>query len=227
MKRPQKSSILNLPRSVRVPQQARSRRTRERIIESAAICFERHGYNDATTALIADHAGIGVGTLYGYFRDKRELLLELLTRWSSEIIDVVLARLDPEAWEGGDVREHTRSLIDALFHMQTMRPAMQRILWERYFKDPDFQAPMESVRERCRVAVAEFGNAVDSGQLRTSIDIETASLTVVNAVQWNALHAFMHGTPDEIDRAAASTADMVARFLFEDEPRTNERLASS
>jgi len=218
MKRPAMTPLPDSARSVRVPQQARSRRTRERILQSAIACFEQHGYDDATTALIADHAGIGVGTLYGYFRDKRELLLELLTLWSSEIVDVVLARLDPDAWEGGDPREHTRALIDVLFQMQTLRPAMQRILWERYFKDDDFHAPMEAVRERCRSAVVDFGNAIDADQRREGLDIASASLTVVNAVQWNALHSFMHGTPEEITTAAANTADMVARFLFRDAP---------
>ena len=52
-------------RRVRVPQQARSRRTRERVLEAAVACFEDRGYDETTTAMIATRAGIGVGTLYG------------------------------------------------------------------------------------------------------------------------------------------------------------------
>jgi len=209
-------SSVSPARGVRVPQQARSRRTRERILEAAVGCFEQHGYDETTTALIASRADIGVGTLYGYFRDKRDILLELLERFTEQVIELVESRLDPERWEGGDPAEHARQLIDTVFHMQTLRPGMQRVLWERYFKDPDFHEPMEAVRERLRMAVELFARAVDAAQLRQELDLSAASLTVVNAVQWNALHAFMHGTDEQIDTAAAATADMVARYLFRD-----------
>ena len=164
--------------------------------------------------MIAARAEIGVGTLYGYFRDKRELLFELLGQFSDQLLDVVIAGLDPDRWAGGDPAEHARQLIDTVFRMQTLRPGIQRVLWEQYFKDSDFHEPMEAVRERIRDAVERFARAIEPGQLREEIDLHAASLTIVNAVQWNAIHAFMHGTPDQIDAAAETTADMVARYLF-------------
>ena len=203
-------------RRVRVPQQARSRRTRERVLEAAVACFEDRGYDETTTAMIATRAGIGVGTLYGYFRDKRELLLELLGQFSDQLVEVVISGLDPERWNGEDPAEHARQLIDTVFHMQTLRPGIQRVLWEQYFKESDFHEPMEAVRERVREAVERFAQTIEPEQLREELDLRAASLTIVNAVQWNAIHAFMHGTPEQIDAAAATTADMVARYLFRD-----------
>jgi len=205
-------------RPVRVPQQARSRRTRERIIDAAVACFESEGYDATTTAMIARRARIAVGTLYGYFRDKREILLELLDRTVDEIGEVVIARLEPESLQGRDPREHVRALIDAVFHMQTLRPGIQSILWERYFKDPDFHEPVEAVRTRLKEAVVAFARAADeqSGVLRPGLELDAAALTVVNAVQWNALHSFIHGTHEERHTAANATADMVARYLFRD-----------
>ena len=164
-----------------MPQQARSRRTRQRILEAAVACFEGRGYDETTTAMIASRAAIGGGTLYGYFRDKREILLELLDRTMNEISEVVIARLEPESWAGRDPREHVRVLIDGVFHMQTLRPGIQRILWERYFKDPDFHEPMERVRERLRATVERFAGEVvsasEAGQgvqvvVRITIEIE-------------------------------------------------------
>jgi hypothetical protein len=72
------------------------------------------------------------------------------------------------------------------------------------------------VREQMRAAVERFALAIEPELLRDGLDLHAASLTVVNAVQWNALHAFMHGSPAQIDSAAAATADMVARYLFVD-----------
>ena len=214
MARPSRARAPRVARARPAPQQARSRRTRERILRAAVECFERPGCDDTTTAMIAERAGIGVGTLYGHFPDKREILLQVFELWSAELSDVVLRGLDPERWQGGDVRARTRELIDTLFHMQTLRPGMQRVLWERYFKDPDFHAPFEAVRERLRRAVVDFAHAVGPEQLRDDLDVDGAALIVVNAVQWNAVHAYMHGTPEQIDAAARNTAAMVERFLF-------------
>ena len=121
-------------------------------------------------------ARIGVGTLYGYFRDKRDILFEVFARFSEGLQEVVLSRLDPEQAGGDDPRELTRQLIDAVFHLQTLRPGMQRVLWERYFKDPDFHEPIEEVRERLRAAVERFARSVDPKLLRDDLDLAVASL---------------------------------------------------
>jgi len=203
-------------RSVRVPRQARSRRTRESVLAAAVECFEAQGYDDTTTAMIAERAGVGVGTLYQYFRDKRELLLELLDRSVSEQGDVVIGFLDPASWRGSDPRETVRKLIEAVFEVQKIRPGIQRILWERYFKDEDFHRPFEVMRTRIREAIEIFAEAVDAqGSLR-ELDREHAALVIVNAVQWNAAYAFLHESDMEIAAIAKSTADMVTRYIFRD-----------
>jgi len=203
-------------RGVRVPQQARSRRTREAVLDTAVACFEALGFDETTTAMIAERAGVGVGTVYEYFRDKREILLELLDRSVGEQADFVVGSLDPGSWRGGDPRETVRNLIEAVFEVQKLRPGIQRILWERYFKDEDFHQPFEVMRARIREGIEVFAEAVSKQGLLRELDREHASLVIVNAVQWNATHAFLHGSPEEIQATARATADMVARFIFRD-----------
>lgn len=49
--------------------------TRERIVEAALRLFHEHGYRGATTAEIARQAGVAEGTIYRYFKEKKELFL--------------------------------------------------------------------------------------------------------------------------------------------------------
>lgn len=203
-------------RNVRVPQQARSRRTREAVLEAAVRCFEAEGFDETTTAMIAGRAGVGVGTVYQYFRDKREILLELLDRSVGEQADFVVGFLDPDVWHGCDPRQTVRRLIESVFEVQKLRPGIQRILWERYFKDEDFHRPFEVMRARVREAIEVFAEAVSGEGLRPDLDREHASLVIVNAVQWNATYAFLHAPPEEIVATARATADMVIRYLFRD-----------
>jgi len=138
------------PRGTRTPQQARSRRTREKVLDAALACFEELGYDEATTAAIAKRARIAVGTLYGYFSDKRSVLLEVLDRTLVEVADQVIRGLDPALWRAGDLRESVRRLIDAVFHARTVSPGIQRIIWERYFKDPEFRHAVEAIEAYTR-----------------------------------------------------------------------------
>lgn len=57
------------------PQEVQDRR--EQILEAAVAVFAERGYQRATVKEIAARAGIAPGTIYLYFRNKRELLLAL------------------------------------------------------------------------------------------------------------------------------------------------------
>lgn len=202
--------------SPRAPKQARSRRTREKLIAAAVDCFERQGFEETTTAMIAAEAGVAVGTVYNYFTDKREIILELLDSTDRKVADEVIAQLDPASWRGTtDPRDRTRSLIDAIFHTQRLQPGIQRILWAQYFKDPEFQKPFEAIRARIRDAIDSFIEAVDeAGLCRPDLDREMASFVVLNAVQWNAFQAILNDDPEFHDAAAHETAELVARYVF-------------
>ena len=60
-----------------VDQQTREA-TRTRIIREAASEFARLGFEQANINTIAEQAGIGKGTIYLYFENKRELFLAML-----------------------------------------------------------------------------------------------------------------------------------------------------
>ncbi|MEZ4334495.1 MAG: TetR/AcrR family transcriptional regulator [Myxococcota bacterium] len=215
--------------SIRPPQQARSRATRRRVLAAAIACFERHGYEETTTAMIAARAGVAVGSVYNYFQDKRALILELLDETRRELVDRIVAGLDPADWRGRtDPRVQVRRLIDAVFHAQSLRPGIQRILWARYFKDPDFAEPFDAIRARLQEAIVDFVAAIDEqGLCRADLDRRMAPFVILNAVQWNATQAFMNGSPRFVDRAARATAELVAGYVFaEPMPRRAARSRS-
>ena len=102
-----------------------------------------------------------------------------------------------------------------VFHTQSQRPGIQRILWERYFKDDAFRAAFDQHRERTRIAIDAFIDAIDAkGLCRPLVDRQLASSVVLNAVQWNATQALLDGDPQEIDHAAHATAELIVRYLF-------------
>lgn len=200
------------------PKQARSRATRNRVLRAAVACFERHGFEATTTALVAARAGVAVGSVYNHFADKRALILELLEETQHTLADRIIAGLDPASWRGRiDPRVRTRQLIDAVFRSQGLRPGIQRILWGRYFNDPDFVPPFEAIRAGLEEAIVAFLAAVDAqGLCRPGLDRRVAPVVILNAVQWNATQAYLQGDPRSVARLARATSELVERYVFAD-----------
>lgn len=57
----------------------KKKNTRELILQAAKDIFAEKGFNGATTAEIAKAAGVAEGTIYRYFKTKKDLLLNITT----------------------------------------------------------------------------------------------------------------------------------------------------
>ena len=72
----------------------RKARTRATILEAAGALFRDNGYEETSIQQIAERADTGVGTLYGYFVSKEEILHEVLRQHSDEAIERYQASVD-------------------------------------------------------------------------------------------------------------------------------------
>jgi AcrR family transcriptional regulator len=68
----------------RVPRQQRAQHTVEAILEATERLAANHGFGALNTRLIADRAGVGIGSLYQYFPTYEAILLALYERASTE-----------------------------------------------------------------------------------------------------------------------------------------------
>ena len=66
------------------PQQQRSQVMVQNLIEATARAFDRRGLH-LTTRDVAEEAGVSVGSLYQYFKNKDELLAGLVSRMAADV----------------------------------------------------------------------------------------------------------------------------------------------
>lgn len=71
----------------RTRNEERKRRTRQRLLSAAGRVFIRNGYHKPNTADIVAEAGVGQGTFYRNFRDKRDVFETLLRGFISGLLD--------------------------------------------------------------------------------------------------------------------------------------------
>lgn len=77
----------------RRPVQQRSAQRVERMLAACAILIEELGYDGVTTTLIAERAGVAVGSLYQFFPDKRAVVQALTMRNLDYYMDLIGERL--------------------------------------------------------------------------------------------------------------------------------------
>lgn len=126
----------------------KSERRRQEIIQSATECFDRKGYANTTLDDIAKVVGIKREGIYYYFKNRAQILLEIIEPQSIALVDGITAivrndALDPRAKFRAAIRNHlerfdryclemTVSMRDGRFDGEPeVRDAMVKI-WKAY-----------------------------------------------------------------------------------------------
>ena len=91
------------------PQQERSRQMVSTLIEATARTISRHGLDGTTTPLIAEAAGVSVGSLYQYFDSKEALLEGLVEKLAADMARMLNTSLPVH--EPASLREMTANSI--------------------------------------------------------------------------------------------------------------------
>ena len=126
-------------------------KTREKLLAAARQVFVEQGYHDAKVEDIAERAGVGKGTFYLYFEDKRAIFEELVDGLFERLAASIL-RVDSRADIAAQVRHNIRAVIAVLL----AEPEVTRILLS-YAEglDPTFLKKIQSFYENMRRLIEE------------------------------------------------------------------------
>ncbi len=85
---------------VRPPQQERSQRTLERLLDAAEAIILEQGVEAANVAAVAKRANSSVGAFYSRFADKEGLVRAVCERFAVQARATMDAALEPSRWRG-------------------------------------------------------------------------------------------------------------------------------
>lgn len=127
-----------IPQPRKSPRQLRSQHTVDTILQATAHVLASHGYAGTNTNLIAETAGVSVGSLYQYFPNKNALIAALHQRHDNQMLDVIddVLNSNPAA----TLQERVAAIVQAMLHAHLLEPALHRVL-EREF--PLLDTPRE------------------------------------------------------------------------------------
>ncbi len=79
---------------IRKPRQKRSIETKKKIVDAGYELFSEVGYFSTNTAEIAKHAGVSTGIVYGYFKDKRDIMIDVLDIYIEHVSSPIIEMFD-------------------------------------------------------------------------------------------------------------------------------------
>src|ERR1041384_3822324 len=110
-----------------IPKQARSKQTKEKIVQAAIRLFESRGYEKTTSNDIASEAGVSVGSFYVYFSDKRQLLLTIFDRLADELYKSVFDGLTPEHLFDSNLKSRIRQAVASTITDKQKHAGLHRV----------------------------------------------------------------------------------------------------
>lgn len=127
-----------LPQPRKSPRQARSQAMVEAILEATARVLAERGYAGTNTNVVAERAGVSVGSVYQYFPNKDALVTALHERHGAQMYAAIAAVLGDERPDG--LRGHVQAMVRALLAAHRVAPELHRVLEKEF---PFFDAPRE------------------------------------------------------------------------------------
>ncbi len=159
--------------------QSRGDETRARILDAAAECFTRAGYDATGVAEICARAGASKGAFYHHFPSKQAVFLALFDQWLHELNAAMQATPAP----GGTAPQRLEKLADLAHRVlvaATGQVPMFLEFWRQAAKDPQvWQATIEPYRRFRAAFAALVRDGIAEGSLRP-VDPEMAALTLVS-----------------------------------------------
>ena len=143
--------------------------TRERIRAAAADLFTRHGYGAATMREIAQRAHVGLGTLFNYAGDKRDLVFLIFNEELNAVTDVALAAPRP----GQPLVDQLIAVFRVHYRWLATKPALARILLQEltFYSSGKQAATFLGIRKRLIDGLEALVRAAQRGrQIRSRED---------------------------------------------------------
>jgi len=196
---------------VREPVQQRGKEKKARIIAAARKLWNREDFEAVTANRIAGEAGVSVGTFYSYFKDKRDVFLDVIRQYSEDIFGEMIASIRELKKNYSNLEEVVRSLILVAKKRHDHEKGLHKQMLVQSIRDPEIRELSMMEEGRADSLIREILD-----QYKDQIDVkdpDAAIFLVTNCVEEMIHHLIIHGSEISEERIFEELARMVYRYL--------------
>lgn len=140
--------------TVRQPQQERSIEKKNKIIQAGYELFSEVGYHGTTTVDIAKRAGVSTGIVYGYFADKRDIMICVLQIYIDSVCDPVIS-IVRDAEKPLNIALVAEKIVNKTIEMHEQNAKLHNTLHSLAATDEAVNAQFISLEDRITESLSE------------------------------------------------------------------------
>ena len=167
---------------IRVPQQERSIEKKNKIIQAGYELFSEVGYYGTNTVEIAKRAGVSTGIVYGYFQDKRDILICVLEIYIDKVYQP-LSEIMANASVPVDLHDLAMQILNKTIELHAQNAKLHNTLHSLATTDEAVNAEFISLENKITEQM--------SNQLRV-LGINVENLTERVHLAMNVIQSFAH-----------------------------------
>lgn len=191
-----------------LPKSAKAQRTRQKILEAARAVFAERGFAKATAEEISTKAGVGYGTFYLYFEDKRQALHTILAEVDDHLYQLGQAESSEKQRLGLGALAPIKATISGFFDSFKAYSDVLKICHELSATDPDFKSQHDKVRARLVDRIkGHILKGLEIGNTR-NVDPEIASVAIAGMVETIAVEWFFNNRSWDRDKVINTVAKL-------------------
>lgn len=185
------------------------------IIQAAFEEFSARGYHQTAISDIAKRLGVGHGTFYRHFQNKRDILEHVINDVSAKIMGALSAENAPTAADSLEgYREQLARIAQGLTMIIAEQPAIARlVLFEATSIDPEMTTRLLTLLDwGGKMTAAYMENGVRLGFFRQDLDTESTGHAIVGMILMSVVR-FLNA-PNDLD-AQKKFGEAVQRLLVD------------
>jgi TetR/AcrR family transcriptional regulator, fatty acid metabolism regulator protein len=189
---------------------------RAQLIRAAYKVVSRKGYYNFTIKDIAKESGLSSGLVHYYFKDKQDLLLNLL----KDINSNMKSYLNKELVRTQSPQEKLITYIDQAFSLAEKEKEYFYVLidfWSQTKHNPRMRQAnnklMQSYRDECAAIVKE---GISTGVFREEVDVAFAATTIVSVIQGTIVQYVLDNEAFNYEQYTKTIKDYIVSILLKE-----------
>ena len=192
--------------AVIAPRRRKSERRAE-ILAAAREVFLEHAFDQASVSQIAARARCVEGTLYTYFRNKRDLFDSVLI----DFYDRLVAEITPRFAAIEGTRDRLSYLVSRHLQIAIEEPGMGGLIRESRRSDSYFGSTLHTLNRRySQFVLRTLREGIERGELRADLDVGVARDMLFGGLEHVSFNAVGQGRRIE---AARLSREITRQFL--------------
>ena len=191
-----------------LPLGPKARRTRAAILDAAGRLFASQGYQATSVGDVANEAGVSLGTVYQYFRDRSDLVAALLQTQVTRMLGQTDTR-----WRASEGRAGLYRVLHNFVASYAERAEMARV-WEEVCHVDDDLAALRRTLSRVFTGVVadELRRAARDGLLRADIDADLAATALAGMADRYCYVTYVFDPPADGVPSAGESAELLTEL---------------